>query len=159
MQSVCVQRSRSEGGVAISCHPSHEQSKQGIDPRAIDRRFHWKFGHDPNDDDAREDSGWKYINIERVTPALPTDKESLGGGPESGIPCQNIPQGSREICGAMTRIVKEMTVQQMLEQPGVEVQGTPDYTKIDDDDTLLILMCPRCNAAMHWRRRFLPRKV
>jgi len=106
----------------------------------------WKPGHDPNDPDAYEGSGWEYLHL------LPpdsdtvnkTDKHTLGGGPESGWTCPD--------CGEMTRIVDEYKAAALLE---MVFQFTPEQRKAIDDKTISIILCPKCQRMTQFRTEFI----
>ena len=111
----------------------------------------WKPGHDPNDPDAHPDSGWEYITIREAAgdTTFKNDKYTKGGGPESGLPCMN--------CQAMTRIVDEVPVLDILDQ-NVEVDGegmklsfTPEQRARYAKEKVAILLCPQCDSITQMR--------
>ena len=91
--------------------PKKKQPKVALAPdkREVQRIHRWKPGHDPNDPDAAQGSGWQYIHLSGDTPADTRDKRDKykkGGGPESGLPCMH--------CGEMTRIVDEVPALEII---------------------------------------------
>jgi hypothetical protein len=109
-----------------------------IDPRAIRRTFKWRYGHDPNDDDARPDSGWVYINweISEGPPTQPRQAQQLPGGPEA-FPCDR--------CGAMTRIVARKQPTEIIENSDVIRLGEKVDPQKVNSDVVYLVACPGCN--------------
>lgn len=111
------------------------------------RKAHiWRPGHDPNDPDAYEGSGWEYVKLLplETDPTNKTDRHTKGGGPESGFPCQN--------CGEMTRIADEYAVTQLLE---MVFRFTNEQREQIKDKKVYILICPKCESVVQFRKEFL----
>lgn len=135
----------------MPCHPSHKKPTQ--DTRKVQRQHRWKWGHDPQDPDADPDSGWTYIKLEQKEPTVPNQRHLLKGGPESGMPCQK--------CGEMTRIAGEMTAEDIINQPEVEVVNRHTLTEKDmkrlRETVILALACPKCETVIQMQKEFVPR--
>lgn len=135
----------------MPCHPTHK--KTGRDTRSIQRQHHWAWGHDPQDPDAEEESGWVYAKLEAGDTLPPDQRHLLGGGPESGMPCQG--------CGEMTRIAGSSTAKAIVEQPEVELLNKETITDQDwkrlEQTEVLILACPKCNRLIQMLKQFVPR--
>jgi len=133
----------------MTCTPHHLKSPQ-IDPRAVRRIHKWKFGHDPQDPDTHEDSGWIYATIDPATPTEPNQRYLLSGGPKSGFPCID--------CQTMTIIAGEQTLKWMLEQRGVDLVNPEDVNWEQAEKTvILILVCPKCERLFQFFKEFTPR--
>ena len=158
-----------------SCHPSHfeagpppgmseeqiernwadynREKKKGIDPRAIDKHFKFKEGHEP--DYLEPSSGWKYLDVEFTgEPADPDQLDLLHGGPAVNIPCQR--------CSAQQlHAVGEMSTWDIMHQEGVDVANEDDITeerkKELQAEIVVILACPSCKQKYQWLKEFLPR--
>lgn len=106
----------------------------------------WKPGHDPNDPDAYEGSGWTYAKL--VPPESDrenkTNKHTLSGGPESGWPCVE--------CGEMTRIADEYKAVDLL---SIAFSLSAEQKRGIEDGSILILLCPKCEAMTQFRKEFL----
>lgn len=126
-----------------------------INPRAIDKHFKFKAGHEP--DFAEPGSGEVYIKIEGHEGAEtePDQRHLLGGGEESGVPCGQ--------CGVVTRIAGEMSVWDIYHQPGVEVANMANMTEARREELkkqiIVVLVCPQCHAKYQWDAEFLPARV
>lgn len=161
------------GENTLSCHPSHfegppdrvhnteEEIERNwrefreahrIDPRAIDKHFKFKAGHEP--DYAEPSSGEVYVKIEghEGAESEPDQLHMLSGGEESGVPCQN--------CGTNTRIAGEMSVWDIYHQPGVEVSNLADMTDARrrelQEQIIVVLVCPQCHMKFQWDASLLP---
>lgn len=112
----------------------------------VKKQHIWRPGHDPNDPDAYEGSGWDYIRLVPTDsdPRNKTNKHTLGGGPESGFPCPN--------CGDMTRIVDSYGADELLEQV---FTFTPEQRAQIKDKKVYILVCPKCGNMIQFRAEFL----
>jgi hypothetical protein len=159
-----------------SCHPTHfegppdtkhntpEQIEKNweefrkahrVDPRAIDRHFKFKPGHEP--DYAEPESGEVYVKIEghEGEPSEPDQRHMLSGGELSGIPCEQ--------CGTETHIAGEMSVWDIYHQPGVEVANLADITderrRELQEQIIVVLKCPQCHHTYQWDAALLPKRL
>ena len=113
------------------------------------RRIHrWVPGTFPGDPDT-DNPNVKYTTIGKMLEedAAAAPKPALwapGGGPESGLPCQN--------CGEMTRIVDSKTPKEMLEPFGFKGENPEGGEKV------VALGCGKCGRiVMNMRESALPR--
>ena len=157
----------------MTCHPSHfedgpppgmsdeqiernwegynREKKKGIDPRAIDKHFKFKQGHEP--DYLEPESGWKYLDVEFTgEPSDPDQRDMLHGGPAVNMDCER--------CGTQLHAVGEMSSWDVMNQEGVSLANMED---IDDarkkeleEEIVVILACPECKAKYQWMKEFLP---
>ncbi len=106
----------------------------------------WRPGHDPNDPDAYEGSGWEYLKLvpPDSDPTNKTNKHTLSGGPESGWTCPD--------CGEMTRIVDEYEVTKLLE---MVFTFSPEQKKQLIDQTISIILCPKCERMTQFRTDYI----
>ena len=109
--------------------------------------FKWRPGHDPNDPDAWDGSGWEYPKFipEASRPEGP--KVTGTGGPEAGMPCL------QEGCNLPLRIIQ-----------GFEPKEILGYLEASDlvipkvEDRVMILMCSN-DHAVQMRESLLPIKT
>jgi len=159
-----------------TCHPSHFEAgpdrvhnteediernwrefreAHRIDPRAIDKHFKFKPGHEP--DFAEPESGEVYVKIEghEGEESEPDQLHLLSGGEESGIPCEK--------CGTITRIAGEMSVWDIYHQPGVEVANLAEMTEARkrelQEQIIVVLACPQCHQKYQWFADALPARL
>ncbi len=100
-------------------------------PREIDPHFKWRFGHDPNDEDAHPESGWEYATIDPASPPAAGPVILPHGGPDAGMVCQI------KGCPHPLRIVDEF-------HPGEILSYVQDGRKVTFKNPIgvCILMCP-----------------
>lgn len=114
--------------------------------KPVQRQHIWKPGDHPEDPDAYPESGWEYAHIVPFDsdPTNKTDRHTLGGGPESGMPCVH--------CGTMTRMVEEISPKDLL-----ELSFKINTTQLEqvENKTLTLLICPACQAMTHFRTELL----
>lgn len=116
--------------------------------REIDRNFHWKTAHDPNDDDAWEGSGWEYAKVVLEDPK-PEGPPIVGtGGPEVGVPC--LTRG----CSQTLRLVQSHQPQEIL-----GYLDTVDLVIPKVEDRVVVLLCPNGCPPVQWRESLLPIKT
>ena len=126
-------------------HRPDKKPKQ-VDPRAIRRQHKWRFGHDPRDDDATPESGWKYIRWDPYTETPPNQIKEVVGGPEA-FECDR--------CHAMMRIVAKKKPTEIIENSDVIRLGEQvDVAKVNTDDVYLVA-CPQCDRRTQMPGRFL----
>lgn len=138
------QRKKAQGEIAEATPDSKAVLSEP--PREVRRIHLWRPGHDPNDPDAYPESGWQYatLRLPESETANKTDRHTLGGGPESGWPCTQ--------CGEMTRIVDDYDVLTVLEQSFNLNDEQKEQVK---DKSLLVLICPKCENLVHFRKEYL----
>lgn len=125
---------------------------KGIDPRAIDRHFKFKPGHEPGFDEP--ESGWKYVDVrfEGEDPD-PDQRDLLHGGPPVEMDCER--------CGTQLHAVGEMSSWDVINQPGVSLSNIDDIDETRrkelEEEKVVILACPECKAKYQWLKDFLPR--
>ncbi len=131
----------------------NREKKKGIDPRAIDKHFKFKPGHEP--DYLEPESGWKYLDVEFTgEQADPDQRDMLHGGPAVNMDCER--------CGTQLHAVGEMSTWDVMNQSGVSIANMED---IDDsrkkelqEEIVVILACPECKAKYQWLKALLPRE-
>ncbi|KKN84431.1 hypothetical protein LCGC14_0288930 [marine sediment metagenome] len=159
-----------------SCHPSHfeapapadmseeeiernwadynRQKKSGIDPRAIDKHFKFKEGHEPGY--LEEESGWKYLNIEfEGEEADPDQRDLLKDSTPVAMDCER--------CGTQLRAVGSMSSWDVMNQPRVSLVNRDDIDKTRqkelEEEKVVILACPNCRQKYQWLEEFLPKEL
>ncbi len=123
---------------------------RGPGKRGVDKKYKWTHGHDPNDDDARPDSGWVYVKWEVTEhgPTPPDQAQGLRGGPPSGVPCPR--------CKEDMRMVARKSALDIMENSEV-VRPGESPPQDADQDALILLACPRCYQKQQWRESALTR--
>ncbi|KKK86256.1 hypothetical protein LCGC14_2765060 [marine sediment metagenome] len=127
--------------------PPDERSRENEDrfSRGIDRHFHWKPGHDPNDDDAWEGSGWEYAKVVLEDPK-PEGPSIVGThGPEVGVTC--LTKG----CGQSLRAIQSHEPREIL-----GYLESVDIVIPKVEDRVVILACPNGCPPVQWRESLLP---
>ena len=131
------------GGAAGDDKPGSDRRKtaggipRGPGKRGVDKKFKWTHGHDPNDPDTWEGSGWQYITWEfsEGEETVPDQTKGLGGGPEA-FPCDR--------CGEIMRIVARKKPSEILEESQVvKLREDTDLSAMDTDEIFLVA-CPKC---------------
>lgn len=121
------------------------ERRKGRDPRAIDRHFKWKAGHDPNDAEADPSSPYVYLDLQPgEAPAPPSQKAQLGG-PPAGVDCFDClgaGRGRREV-----RLGAAVDPYTLLEPAGFKLKEDTVKTK----EKVIITICSTCDAVVHWR--------
>ncbi len=126
--------------------------QKGIDPRAIDKHFKFKEGHEPGY--LEPESGWRYLDVEFTgEPADPHQLDLLHGGPAVNMNCAR--------CGTQLHAVGEMSTWGIMHQESVEVVNEDDIAEERkrelQNEIVVILACPDCKAKFQWLKDFLPR--
>ena len=108
------------------------EKRLGKDPRRFFRNFFWRLGHDPNDDEATEDSNVVYMNLEHHEGGLINQRDELlnKGGPETPFPCEK--------CGMKLRAVASKTVMEILAPTGYK----PTAGTAPPKERVVALVCP-----------------
>jgi len=126
-----------------------EREERGVLPRAIERHHRFRFGHDPNDDDATPASGWEYATVV-PGPRQPLGPPILGqGGPDSGLNCQ---VGG---CKHRLRIIDEFGPGEILRYIA---NGEEQVSVVRGDVKICILACPNRHVTQ-MRSDCLPRST
>ena len=117
--------------------------------REIDRHHHWSPGHDPNDDDAVEGSGWLYVTkFDEIKPP-PEGPKILGqSGPPAGMRCV-----VEENCQAEMYVLQSYTPQEALAH--IEGLGGDFVFPAKVEDRMLALACSNGHSCT-WKESLLP---
>jgi len=135
------------GGAAGDGKPGADSRKvaggipRGPGKRGVDKRFKWAPGHDPNDPDTWEGSGWVYIDwqVTEGPETVPNQTRGLGGGPDA-FPCDR--------CKTVMQIVARKKPSEILQASKVvKLRADADLSAMDTDEIFLVA-CSGCQQTV-----------
>ena len=129
----------------------NRNKKKGIDPRAIDKHFKFKEGHEPNY--LEPSSGWKYVDVEFTGEEPdPDQRDLLHGGPEVEMDCER--------CDTKLHAIGELSTWEVIHQDGVSLANADDIDETRrkelETEKIVLLACPNCHKKYQWLKDLLP---
>ena len=125
---------------------------KGIDPRAIDKHFKFKPGHEVDYDEPS--SGWKYVDVQFEGEAAdPDQRDLLKDSTPVAMDCER--------CGTQLNAVGRMSSWDVINQPEVSIVNRDSIDEARkkelQEEKVVILACPNCRKKYQWLEEFLPK--
>ena len=105
--------------------------------REIDRHHKWRWGHDPQDDDADESSPWEYATLKPPSQSSVETEGALGTGVDTRVRCARCK-------GDTYRVVAEAKMGELLSKKANVEDATPEQL----EEQIALLVCPKCDNRM-----------